>query len=216
MDDVAAIKAAAVAGSTERPTWPMIVLRTPKGWTGPEGRRRQADRGHVALPSGAALRRPGRSRATSPSSRPGSARTDPTSCSTPTVDPTRHSRPSRPSGRDGSAQTPTRTAGSSCATFGSPTSGTTPSRSTRPARPSTKRPGCWARGCATSSATILRPSASSDPTRRRPTGSTRSSRRPTGSGWARSARPTSTRRRPGGSWRSCRSISARAGWRATC
>ena len=36
MDDVAAIKSAALAGSTERPTWPMIVLRTPKGWTGPK------------------------------------------------------------------------------------------------------------------------------------------------------------------------------------
>ena len=36
MDDVAAIKAAAISGSTERPTWPMIVLRTPKGWTGPK------------------------------------------------------------------------------------------------------------------------------------------------------------------------------------
>jgi xylulose-5-phosphate/fructose-6-phosphate phosphoketolase len=36
MDEVAAIKAAAIAGSTERPTWPMIVLRTPKGWTGPK------------------------------------------------------------------------------------------------------------------------------------------------------------------------------------
>ncbi len=36
MDDVAAIKAAALAGSTERPAWPMIVLRTPKGWTGPK------------------------------------------------------------------------------------------------------------------------------------------------------------------------------------
>ena len=36
MDEVAAIKAAAMAGSNERPTWPMIVLRTPKGWTGPK------------------------------------------------------------------------------------------------------------------------------------------------------------------------------------
>ncbi len=35
MDEVAAIKAAARAGSTERPRWPMIILRTPKGWTGP-------------------------------------------------------------------------------------------------------------------------------------------------------------------------------------
>ncbi|MEY9875594.1 xylulose-5-phosphate/fructose-6-phosphate phosphoketolase [Streptacidiphilus sp. MAP12-33] len=31
----AAQRAARVEGSTERPRWPMIVLRTPKGWTGP-------------------------------------------------------------------------------------------------------------------------------------------------------------------------------------
>lgn len=35
-DDIAAIRHAARAdGSTMRPVWPMIVLRTPKGWTGP-------------------------------------------------------------------------------------------------------------------------------------------------------------------------------------
>jgi xylulose-5-phosphate/fructose-6-phosphate phosphoketolase len=36
-DDIAAIQAEARAGrATGRPTWPMIVLRTPKGWTGPK------------------------------------------------------------------------------------------------------------------------------------------------------------------------------------
>ncbi|MCO5996749.1 phosphoketolase family protein [Actinoallomurus rhizosphaericola] len=36
LDDIARIQAAARGGgSTERPRWPMIVLRTPKGWTGP-------------------------------------------------------------------------------------------------------------------------------------------------------------------------------------
>ncbi|QZA10081.1 phosphoketolase family protein [Mycolicibacter heraklionensis] len=35
-DDIAAIRRAArTDGSTMRPVWPMIVLRTPKGWTGP-------------------------------------------------------------------------------------------------------------------------------------------------------------------------------------
>lgn len=34
-DDIAAIRAAAAAGDTARPRWPAIVLRTPKGWTGP-------------------------------------------------------------------------------------------------------------------------------------------------------------------------------------
>ena len=36
LDEIAAIQRAARAGeATERPRWPMIVLRTPKGWTGP-------------------------------------------------------------------------------------------------------------------------------------------------------------------------------------
>jgi len=35
LDEIAAIKAAAAAGDLSRPAWPMIVLRTPKGWTGP-------------------------------------------------------------------------------------------------------------------------------------------------------------------------------------
>jgi xylulose-5-phosphate/fructose-6-phosphate phosphoketolase len=37
LDDIAAIqKAAREEGATKRPVWPMIVLRTPKGWTGPK------------------------------------------------------------------------------------------------------------------------------------------------------------------------------------
>ena len=35
LDEIADIKARAAAGDTERPRWPMIVLRTPKGWTCP-------------------------------------------------------------------------------------------------------------------------------------------------------------------------------------
>ena len=36
LDEIAAIQGAARSGdATERPRWPMIVLRTPKGWTGP-------------------------------------------------------------------------------------------------------------------------------------------------------------------------------------
>ena len=41
------------AASVERPRWPMIILRTPKGWTGPQGRRTAAGRGYVALAPGA-------------------------------------------------------------------------------------------------------------------------------------------------------------------
>jgi xylulose-5-phosphate/fructose-6-phosphate phosphoketolase len=35
-DRISAIKNAAAAGETKRPRWPMIVLRTPKGWTCPK------------------------------------------------------------------------------------------------------------------------------------------------------------------------------------
>jgi xylulose-5-phosphate/fructose-6-phosphate phosphoketolase len=35
LDRIAAIKAAAEAGDESRPAWPMIILRTPKGWTCP-------------------------------------------------------------------------------------------------------------------------------------------------------------------------------------
>ncbi|WP_154792986.1 phosphoketolase family protein [Occultella kanbiaonis] len=34
-NEIAEIKASAAAGNTSRPTWPMIILRTPKGWTCP-------------------------------------------------------------------------------------------------------------------------------------------------------------------------------------
>ena len=35
LDRIAAIKRAARGGNTDRPQWPMLVLRSPKGWTGP-------------------------------------------------------------------------------------------------------------------------------------------------------------------------------------
>jgi xylulose-5-phosphate/fructose-6-phosphate phosphoketolase len=35
LDRIAAIKRAAGAGNTDRPQWPMLVFRSPKGWTGP-------------------------------------------------------------------------------------------------------------------------------------------------------------------------------------
>ena len=49
-------------GDTTRPRWPMIVLRSPKGWTGPKIGRRPADRGHLPRPPGAAAGRRGPSR----------------------------------------------------------------------------------------------------------------------------------------------------------
>jgi xylulose-5-phosphate/fructose-6-phosphate phosphoketolase len=35
LDEIASIKERAATGDLERPMWPMIVFRTPKGWTGP-------------------------------------------------------------------------------------------------------------------------------------------------------------------------------------
>ncbi len=67
--------------ASERPRWPMIVLRSPKGWTGPKDRRRQEDRGLLALAPGAD-RRHGRSPATSGCSKTGCEATGRRSCST--------------------------------------------------------------------------------------------------------------------------------------
>ena len=47
---------ARLQGVTERPAWPMIILRTPKGWTGPTRGGRKARRGHLAGAPGAARR----------------------------------------------------------------------------------------------------------------------------------------------------------------
>ena len=41
-------------GTARRPQWPAIVLRTPKGWTGPKIVDGVPDRGHVPRPSGSA------------------------------------------------------------------------------------------------------------------------------------------------------------------
>ena len=50
-------------GVTERPRWPMIVLKTPKGWTGPKDRRWLTGRGNLPGAPGAALRADGKPRA---------------------------------------------------------------------------------------------------------------------------------------------------------
>ena len=36
LNEIAGIKARAAAGDEQRPRWPMIIFRTPKGWTGPD------------------------------------------------------------------------------------------------------------------------------------------------------------------------------------
>jgi xylulose-5-phosphate/fructose-6-phosphate phosphoketolase len=50
LDEIREIqRAAREDGVTARPRWPMLVLRTPKGWTGPQGGRWPAGRRHLAL-----------------------------------------------------------------------------------------------------------------------------------------------------------------------
>ena len=68
-----------------RRPWPMIVLRSPKGWTGPKEVDGQRGRGLLALAPGAVRRRPRRRRRTARCSRSGCAATGPRSCSTPTA-----------------------------------------------------------------------------------------------------------------------------------
>ena len=43
------------SGKPMRPRWPMIVLRSPKGWTGPQGSRRPQGRRLLARAPGAAI-----------------------------------------------------------------------------------------------------------------------------------------------------------------
>ena len=96
--DRARSSAARERGVTARPRWPMIVLRTPKGWTGPEGGRRPAGRGHVALAPGAVTGRAREPGAPAACSRSGCAATAPRSSSTRTAGSCRSSRSSPPRG----------------------------------------------------------------------------------------------------------------------
>ena len=77
--------APAAGRSTERPRWPMIVLRTPKGWTGPKEVDGLPAEGIVALPSGAARRGAHQPGAPGAARGRGCAPTGPRSCSTSTA-----------------------------------------------------------------------------------------------------------------------------------
>ena len=82
-DQIGAIQQAArLDGETGRPLWPMIIMRTPKGWTGPERGGRQEGRGHLAVASGAAVARRTPTPSTWRSSSSGCAATGPRNCST--------------------------------------------------------------------------------------------------------------------------------------
>ena len=93
---------------TERPRWPMIVLRTPKGWTGPHEVDGAAGRGHLARPPGAAGRDPRRIPSTSRRSSGGCGATGRRSSSTTTADRSRRSRALAPHGRPAHGRQPAR------------------------------------------------------------------------------------------------------------
>ena len=189
--EIARIQAGArEGGSVQRPKWPMIVLVTPKGWTGPaevdglpaEGsfrshqvplaRPRRPPRAPRAartldaqLQAGGALRR---SRGT----------------------PARARRPGAP-GRPAHGRQPAwqrRRPPPRPRATGLPSA--MPSTSRRPPSGPARRCGCSGRSCATSCGPTPTTSGSSVPTRPRRTGWAPSSRSPTASGWPSAWRPT--------------------------
>ena len=137
--------------STERPRWPMIVLRTPKGWTGPKRGRRHAGRGHLARPPGAARRRPRRTPSTWRELEDVAAQsTGPRSCSTTTARPRPELAELAARRRPADEREPARQRRRAPAR---PRAAGLPrlraSRCRRPARRRPRRPGCSAAGCAT-------------------------------------------------------------------
>ena len=85
LDDIASIqRAAREDGETARPRWPMLILRTPKGWTGPkevDGLPVEGTWRSHQVPLADVRQKPDRSRC----SRSGCAATGPRSCSTTTA-----------------------------------------------------------------------------------------------------------------------------------
>ena len=129
LDEIAEIqRRARTEGATERPRWPMIVLRTPKGWTGPkvvDGQPAEGTWRSHQVP----LAKLADSPSTCGCSRTGCGPTAPRSSSTSTA--ARATRCSRPRRRASVAWAPTRTptAACCCATCGFPTSASSASRS---------------------------------------------------------------------------------------
>ena len=144
-----------------RPRWPMIVLRTPEGLDRPRRGRRGAGRRHLAVPPGAAVRRPGEPRAPARSWRSGCAPTGPRSSSTTTAPPPSSCGEPTPPAPLRMSATPHANGGladagrSTC-----PTSATTRSTCRRPAtRARTSRPAARraaARRCTSATPTAFR------------------------------------------------------------
>ena len=126
LDEIAAIQRRWRSGrSTERPMWPMIVLRTPKGWTGPaevDGVRVEGTFRSHQVPLANLAERP---------------------------DHLRRSPSWRHRVTGAWAPTPTPTGAASSVTWSSPTSANTRSTFPRPRPPSARRPAFSAHGCET-------------------------------------------------------------------
>ncbi len=133
------------------PRWPMIVLRTPKGWTGPkevDGKPVEGTfRAHQVPLAGLRATTP----STCGSSRSGCGATGPRSSSTSDGALRRRARRARARRASGAwAPTRTPTAGCCCATSSCPTSATTRSTCRAPAARPARRRACSATSCATS------------------------------------------------------------------
>jgi xylulose-5-phosphate/fructose-6-phosphate phosphoketolase len=216
LDEIAALQAEARAdgASPTRPRWPMLVLRTPKGWTGPEnvdGRPVEGTWRAHQVPV-AEAREDAAHRAILEewlrSYRPEEL-FDESGRLLPELAELSPSRDRRMSAN------PHANGGELLRDLVRRTSETMPSRSISPARAWARPRGCSARSCATSSPRTRGTSASSGPTRRPRTASATSSPRPAGRGWRTSCPSTRVSRRTAGSWRCSRSTCARAGSRAT-
>ncbi len=202
-------------GCAGTPRWPMIVLRTPKGWTGPrevDGIRVEGTSRSHQVPLACVRENPAHLaqlerwlRGYRPHERFDVRRRA-----------RRRARRARARRRpaDGRAAARQRRHGARAARAARPGAST---RSTcRRRRPCARSPRAGSASCcATSTPPTPTASASSVRTRRTPTASARCS--PTRTGCCATHGPaTSTSRRTAASWRCCQSTTARAGWRATC
>ena len=146
--DIRAIQSRARDGGAERPRWPMIVLRTPKGWTGPKevdgGPMEGTFRAHQ-VPLAKLAENPEHLAALEAWMR--SYRPEELFDETDGSPPRSRAWPPRASAAWAPTRTPT--AGCCCATCRCPTSATTRWRSTPRARRAARPRACSAAGCAT-------------------------------------------------------------------
>ena len=137
------------AGAPPRTNWPLIVLRTPKGWTGPaevDGLPVEGTWRAHQVPLAEVRTNPVHLRCWKSGCTPTARR----SCSPPTDAPSRTCSAWSPAASAGSAPPRTPTAGCCCATWSCRISATTPSRSSSQAPAYPSPPAYSATCCATS------------------------------------------------------------------